>query len=477
MNNKRKYLKADYIIIYEDSTHKILKNGYIAYENDKIVDFGNKLPSDVVAEDLGRSIICPGFIDLHVHSYTPLEKSVTEDTGNPMMFQSCLLDLIMTFKYDNDIAEKLAKFTLADLLLNGVTTFLEMGTEVSPFTAKCAGEMGMRAYIGASYRSAVWDTNNGRTLDFPYDDKWGTKMMEKAIDDLLPYHHSYDDRIRMILSPTETISCTSEMLRQTRKVADELKCGVTIHVAELVAEIHECMRRYGRTPIQQLEHNNMLAPDVILGHAIMPSGHSAAYYIGTDDLSLIANSGASVAHCPWIFARRGIAMESFKKYHDLGINLGIGTDTFPHDYTKEMRCAASVSKIIEHDNFATTAKDVFEAATIGGANAFHRTDIGRLGIGCKADMVVFKYDNLEMSPIRDPIKNIVYSSTRNSIDKVFVDGKMLVDKGVVLGLDVDKIIKDVQDVSQIIWETTQERDFANRNIEDFSPLAYPEKRF
>ena len=473
MKKEVKYLKASYIIVYDDNTHKILKDGYIAYEGDKIVDFGHVLPQGAIAEDLGNSIICPGFVDLHVHSYTPLEKSVTEDTGNPMMFQSCLLDLIMTFKYSPDIAEKLAKFTLADLLVNGVTTFLEMGTEVSPFTTKCAGEMGMRAYVGASYRSAVWDTTNGRTLDFPYDDKWGTKMMEKAIDELMPYHHSYNDRIRMILSPTETISCTSEMLRQTRKIADELKCGVTIHVAELVAEIHECMRRYGRTPIQQLEYNGMLAPDVILGHAIMPSGHSAAYYIGANDLDLLAASGASVAHCPWIFARRGIAMESFKKYKDMGINMGIGTDTFPHDFTKELRCAASVSKIIEHDNFATTAKDVFDAATIGGAAAFHRDDIGRLGKGCKADMVVFSIDNLEMSPIRDPIKNIVYSATRNSINRVYVDGKLLVDKGEILGLDVDKIISDIQIVSQEIWETTSERDWSGRSIEDFSPMPYP----
>ena len=67
------------------------------------------------------------------------------------------------------------------------------------------------------------------------------------------------------------------------------------------------------------------------------------------DLELLAASGASVAHCPWVFARRGIPMQSYARYLRAGVNMALGTDTFPQDMLHEMQIAAVVSKLVESD--------------------------------------------------------------------------------------------------------------------------------
>ena len=86
-------------------------------------------------------------------------------------------------------------------------------------------------------------------------------------------------------------------------------------------------------------------------------------------MALLANSGTTVAHCPIVISRYGHKLESFGKYRRAGINLGIGTDTSPHNILEEMREAVVLSRIAAGRVDDANAKDVFNAATIGGAKA------------------------------------------------------------------------------------------------------------
>jgi 5-methylthioadenosine/S-adenosylhomocysteine deaminase len=79
-----------------------------------------------------------------------------------------------------------------------------------------------------------------------------------------------------------------------------------------------------------------------------------------------------------VFARRGNALESFAKFRRAGINVGIGPDTYSRDLISEMRWAANLCKIVERDFTVATAADIFSAATLGGARALRREDLGRL---------------------------------------------------------------------------------------------------
>ena len=98
----------------------------------------------------------------------------------------------------------------------------------------------------------------------------------------------------------------------------------------------------------------------------------------THDLGILADTATSIAHCPSPFARYGQTLEDFGRYRRAGVNIGMGTDVAPHNLIEEMRLAATLARVAAEDITATSLTDIFHAATVGGAQALGRTDIGRL---------------------------------------------------------------------------------------------------
>jgi 5-methylthioadenosine/S-adenosylhomocysteine deaminase len=116
--------------------------------------------------------------------------------------------------------------------------------------------------------------------------------------------------------------------------------------------------------------------------------HSWIRWWTKTDLALIADHGCSVAHCPTPFARYGQVMENFGDYLRAGVNMGLGTDTTPHNLVEEMRKAAVLARIAARDIMTVTTADLLHAATIGGARALMRGDLGRIAPNAKADLVL-----------------------------------------------------------------------------------------
>lgn len=49
-----------------------------------------------------------------------------------------------------------------------------------------------------------------------------------------------------------------------------------------------------------------------------------------------------------------------------------------------------------------------------------------------------------MSPVRDPLKNLVFSASRHDVDTVIVDGRLVVDGGRLEGIDERQLARDVK---------------------------------
>jgi cytosine/adenosine deaminase-related metal-dependent hydrolase len=154
--------------------------------------------------------------------------------------------------------------------------------------------------------------------------------------------------------------------------------------------------------------------------------------------------------------------------------MSLGTDTNPQSVIEAMRWAAVVSKLMERNTQATTAAHVFDAATLGGARALSRNDLGRIAPGAKADLVLWKASSWGMTPLRDPVKNIVYNATAEDIDRVYVDGRLVVRDGRVLGADETAILAALQAGGDRMWPRMGEFDWAERDADALSPQTYPE---
>ena len=116
-------------------------------------------------------------------------------------------------------------------------------------------------------------------------------------------------------------------------------------------------------------------------------------------------------------------------------------------YMNYMRFASIVCKIVENSGVTGLSKDIFQMATVGGADALGRPDLGRLAPGCKADIVFVRTDTPKATPLYDPFKFLVHATTGDDVDRVFVDGNTIVEDGEVLTIDVPKAIRQVNEAS------------------------------
>ena len=135
--------------------------------------------------------------------------------------------------------------------------------------------------------------------------------LERAKEFIRARAGAYDGRIQGMLFPYQVDTCSPALLRATRKAADELGVGIEIHAGQNLLEFHEILRRHTMTPVEYLADTGLLGPDAIVGHCIISTAHHLAALPAGRDLDILARSGASVAHCPLVFARRGNALESF----------------------------------------------------------------------------------------------------------------------------------------------------------------------
>ena len=161
-------------------------------------------------------------------------------------------------------------------------------------------------------------------------------------------------------------------------------------------------------------------------------------YSSGHDLELMGRAGVTISHCPINIVRRARVLDNWKKYREAGVNISIGSDTYPRDMIMNMRTASYLGKIMSHTYFAAAAGEVFEAATLGGAKSVGRDDLGRLAPGALADIVIIDLsgrNTLRYGPVRDPVKSVVECGVGDDVDTVIVDGKIRMENGVIPGVD------------------------------------------
>ncbi|MEO8545892.1 MAG: amidohydrolase family protein, partial [Burkholderiaceae bacterium] len=190
-------------------------------------------------------------------------------------------------------------------------------------------------------------------------------------------------------------------------------------------------------PLGWLEQLGLLTPRAILPHGIYISGHPAVSDQSNADWQRLTGSGATVVHCPAVFARSGGALDSFGKYCRAGINLGLGTDTWPPDLLHNMQLGLYIARVVEGEETQTSMADLYNAATLGGAAALGRDDLGRLAPGAQADIVVFDLQASHLGPLFDPLKNLFLAGRGTDCRASFVAGRPVMEDFKVLAADLD----------------------------------------
>ena len=475
MAGRRIVVRASHIVAHQHGRHHYLRDGVIVIEGNTIVHVGRRFSGEADETiDATHKIVTPGLISCHAHlAGSPLDKSFIEDVGPRNFYMSGLFEMLPTraAAQDEDGIRACVDFSMAELLKTGCTTVVELGG-LSDYTVERAGACGLRLYIGPSFRSGRWFTDDGKTVKYEWDEAAGERGFRQALAFIEKHHGAYGDRIRGILSPAQVDTCTAGLLKRAKAASDQMGLPLTLHTSQSVNEFQEMTRRHGMTPIEWLRNLDFLGPRTILGHAIIIGGSSWANY-PADDLRILAATGTSVAHAVWVFARRGMAMESFGRYLRAGINMALGTDTCPQSMIEAMKFAAIITKIMDRNTEYTSAADAFNAATLGAARALGRDDLGRIAPGAKADLVIWDTETLSLAPVRDPIKNIVYNAQADDVETVLIDGRVVLRNRQIAGVDIKQLARDLQVAGERMWAAMKGVDRLGRAADALSPPLYP----
>lgn len=260
------------------------------------------------------------------------------------------------------------------------------------------------------------------------------------------WHGGAQGRIRVMVGPHAIYTCDAHYLRRCMELAQQLGVGLHIHLAETRTEVEEALKRHGKTPVEYLESIGFFNLPVLAAHCVHLTHH---------DMDILAKYDVQVAHCPVSNLKLGSGIARVSMLLERGINVGLGTDSAASNNSlsimREMTFAALLGKGIDEDPTVIPAKQALKMATLGGAKAIGWSqEIGSLEPGKKADIVLVKYDAPHYHPAADPITHLVYSGRDADVDTVIVNGKVVMRKGQLTTIDLERVYYEVEKIKRRI---------------------------
>jgi 5-methylthioadenosine/S-adenosylhomocysteine deaminase len=454
-------------------THVYLPDADIAFEGGALTFVGRGYAgaADTVIDGKGLMVM-PGLVNIHSHpSSEPMNKGLIDEIGSPGFYNSSLYEYLPIFRADAEAVPHCVRVALSELLLSGVTTLADLSM-AHPGWLDLLAEAGMRVCIAPMFRSARWFTKNGHLVEYAWDEAAGEKAMTEALALIQRAEQHPSGRLFGMVVPAQIDTCTESLLRDSFAEAKARGLSWQIHAAQSVSEFHEITRRHGFTPIGWLDHLGLLSDRSIIGHGIFLDDHPSTPWHTRDDLRRLAETGTTVAHCPTVFARRGIALRDFGRYKRAGVNMGVGTDTYPHNMLDELRLVSYLARTQAGEPRGLNSTALFDAVTVGGARALGRDDIGRLAPGCRADLVLVDVTHPMMRPLHDPIRNLIYAAGDRAIRAVYVDGEQVVRDGKVLTIDYPAAAEALHAAQARVKANVPRLDWDHRTAEAISPLTF-----
>lgn len=462
-SGKNLAVHGDYVLTWhDDGKPGLLRDHWVHVKGSRIEAVTKDRPATGAETiEVEESLVLPGFINLHSHVVNgAMFRGVPDDARFEAPWMSRLIYQVLMPM--SEIALKalapeevrsLVTLGMLDVLKGGTTTLVDnFPTHMGVFF-EVAEELGIRAYGAPSTSSAgLTDIGPDGLPKFELDEN-----DTSGVDEMAAFVKRYERegaRVRAMLGPHAPDTCAPKLLRAVRDAANELGCLATIHLAQTPEEVTLIARRYGKNPVEYLRDAGLLGPDLIVAHAIE---------VSEDDIRILKATDTVVANCTVSFAREG-TVAPFWRTASRGVRTGIGTDSHGMNMVSELRTAGWFSKLYEKRGYVANAYDLVRGATLTGASALRRPDLGRLAPGAAADLLVFDLAKPHLQPVWDPIKNLIWKGSSADIAALVVDGRVLMRDGKCPHLDERKIMRDASAAAAKVWAIAERRGILSREI-------------
>lgn len=374
--------------------------------------------ADEIIEAHGQ-LLMPGLINGHSHVPMVIFRGLAEDVSLEKWFNEYIWPLESNL-HEEDVYWGML-LGLVEMIEAGVTCVADHYFFMDR-AAEAVRQAGTRAALG-------WAVFGSQ----------GTAMLDRSAEFCRRWQGAADGRITTWMAPHAPYTCDDDFLRGARDRAADLDVGIHIHVAETRGQTEAHMKKRGVTPIRLLDDLGLLQRPTILAHAVGAT---------EDDIRLLADRPAGVAHCPKTYLKLAMGIAPVHAMRQAGIAVGLGTDGAVSNNTldvwESMRLMALTQKEATGTPENFTLANTLTLATRGSAQVVGLGDrIGAVEPGRLADLILVDLDGAHHQPLHSVPASLVYAARASDVRTVIVDGRVILRDRKLLTLDKAEIIRQV----------------------------------
>lgn len=433
-----------------DDRNTEFSDGGLFIENGFISQVGatRDLPStaDEVLNLKGR-VVLPGLVNTHHHFYQTLTRAVpAAQDANLFNWLTTLYPIWAKIQPDDIFTS--TQTALAELALSGCTAAADHlylypnGSKLDDEIA-AAAEIGLRLHASRGSMS-LGEADGGLPPDSVVDDE--ESILKDSQRLIQKYHDAKPgSMVQIVLAPCSPFSVTSDLMKQSAKLAREYGVHLHTHLAETEDEEQFCLEKFGHRPVGYMQEVDWVGDDVWFAHAV---------WVNDEEIKIFAQHNCGVAHCPSSNMRLASGIAPIKKYRRAGVNVGLGVDGSASNdgshLLAEARNAMLLARVQEGitgfslsddpNRKLMTARETLWMGTRGGAAILGREDIGSLEAGKCADFFAVDLNKLGFAGMHDPVAAIVFGQPVN-VEYTVVGGKFVVKEGRLATVDERKLIE------------------------------------
>lgn len=479
-------VKAKYLVAFENNDHVIYQNGELVYEDSRVIYAGSHFEGETDKTiDYGNAIISPGFVDLN--ALADIDTTVMDYDQPASVSDSQTWSVEYLKKGPHEIVafedeQFKFRYALTQLVMNGITTALPVtGLQYKEWaeTARefegvkqSAVDLGLRVYLGPSFRSAVHTIDENGKTDRYWDDAKGMAGLDDAVAFIRKNDGTCDDLVHGLLVPSTIETCSVELLKKTHAYAEELNVPVRLHATQSLRENRMIWNDFGCSPVGLLNRIGFLSSKTIIPHGIYIDCDADGQECRNGDLDILRDKKVIIAYCPFATARGGSIMKSYERYLRNGIRIGMGTDCYPSDMLMNLRLGSLLCRFVENVSDIARSADIYRTATVGGADALGRPDLGRLAEGSKADFFVLSLAGMHTGQVDDPIRTMLWYCNNTDIRTVVINGKTVMDDRKIKNVDTAEYQRKAQSYYDNFKRSYSERDRFHRTEDEIFPRCF-----
>ena len=385
--------------------------------------------------DAEGCLVMPGLVNAHCHAAMTLLRGYADDKPLGDWLQEDIWPAEAELGAEDVRAG--TELALVELIRSGTTAFADMYFHV-PEVADAVERAGVRARVGHGVVTV------GKDEEAAVDDN------EESLEVAREFDGAADGRIRTAYMPHSLTTVGEEYLREFVFQAREAGVPVHFHANETTDEVAPIVDERGVRPLEY-------AADV----GLLEDGDFLAHGVHTDDteIDLLADSDASVVHCPASNMKLASGMAPVQAMREAGVTVALGTDGAASnndlDLFDELRDAAMLGKLQTGAADAVPAEAAVEMATAGGADALG-FDSGRIEAGANADLAVVDFSAPHLTPVHDHVSHLAYAATGQDVRHTVCDGEVLMRDREVLPFDEAAVRERAQQRAAAVAERAGE---------------------